>query len=229
MKTLGLIGGMSWESSALYYEWINEAVKQRLGGLHSARLLMYSVDFFEIETLQRTGEWDEAGRRLGAIGRTLAEAGAEALVLCTNTMHKVADAIERAAPAPLLHIVEPTARAIQARGLTRVGLLGTRFTMEQAFYVERMRRLGIECVVPEEPDRTAVHDIIYRELCLGAVKDASRETYLRIVDRLLARGAQGMVLGCTEICMLIGEDDLRVPAFDTTRLHATAAAEWAIA
>jgi aspartate racemase len=219
---------MSWESSALYYELVNETVKQRLGGLHSAQLLMHSVDFHEIEALQRTGQWDEAGRRLAAIGVALARAGAQALVLCTNTMHKVAEPIERAAGVPLLHIADPTARAVQAAGLSRIGLLGTRFTMEQAFYVERMRRLRVECLVPEEPDRTTVHDVIYQELCLGTVKDSSRAQYLGVIDRLLARGAQGVILGCTEICMLIGEKDLAVPAFDTTRLHATAAAEWSL-
>jgi aspartate racemase len=229
MKTLGLIGGMSWESTALYYKLINEAVKQRLGGLHSARLLLHSVDFHDIEALQRAGDWDEAGRRLATIARSLAGAGAEAIVLCTNTMHRVAEAVERAAPIPLLHIADPTARAVKAAGLSRIGLLGTRFTMEQAFYAERLRRHGLEPLVPDEPDRGTVHDIIYGELCLGVVKDASRDAYRRVIDRLLARGAQGIILGCTEICMLIGEKDLAVPAFDTTRLHAVAAAEWMVA
>jgi aspartate racemase len=228
MKTLGLIGGMSWESTALYYELINGAVKERLGGLHSAQLLLHSVDFHDIAELQRGGQWDEAGERLARIARSLTGAGAEAIVLCTNTMHRVAEAIERAVTVPLLHIADPTARAIKAAGLSRIGLLGTRFTMEQAFYAERLRRHGLEPLVPDEPDRAAVHDIIYGELCLGVVRDESRRQYLRVIDRLLARGAQGIILGCTEICMLVGEGDLAVPAFDTTRLHAVSAAEWSI-
>ncbi len=227
MKTLGLIGGMSWESTALYYQLINQAVKQRLGGLHSAQLLLHSVDFHDIEELQRAGQWDEAGRRLACIAQALAGAGAQAIVLCTNTMHKVADAIERAANVPLLHIADPTAAAIKAAGLSRVGLLGTGFTMEQDFYKDRLRRHGVEAFVPPPADRAIVHRVIYEELCLGTVRKESRAQYLRIIDGLLREGAQGVILGCTEIPMLIGPDDVAVPVFDTTRLHATSSAEWA--
>ena len=228
MKTLGLIGGMSWESTALYYRLINETVKARLGGLHSARLVLHSVDFHDIEVLQRAGQWDQAGELLAQAGRSLVAAGADALVLCTNTMHKVADAIERAAGVPLLHIADPTARAIKAAGLSRVGLLGTGFTMEQEFYRERLRRHGVEALVPPPADRAVVHRVIYEELVLGTVRAESRAQYLRIIDGLLRGGAQGVILGCTEIGMLIGPNDVAVPTFDTAYLHATTAAEWAI-
>jgi len=228
MKTLGLIGGMSWESTALYYRLINETVKQRLGGLHSARLVLHSVDFHDIEVLQRAGQWDQAGVVLADAARSLVAAGADAIVLCTNTMHKVADAIERAAPVPLLHIADPTAAAIKAAGLSRVGLLGTGFTMEQDFYKERLRRHGVEALVPPTADRAIVHRVIYEELVLGNVRDASRAQYLRIIGGLLREGAQGVILGCTEIPMLVGSDDVAVPVFDTTRIHATTSAEWAI-
>lgn len=228
MKTLGLIGGMSWESTALYYRLINETVKQRLGGLHSARLVLHSVDFHDIEVLQRAGQWDQAGVLLANAARSLVAAGADAIVLCTNTMHKVADAIERAVPVPLLHIADPTAAAIKAAGLSRVGLLGTGFTMEQDFYKERLRRLGVEALVPPAADRAIVHRVIYEELVLGTVRDESRAQYLRIIEGLLREGAQGVILGCTEIPMLVGPGDVPVPVFDTTRLHATTAAEWAV-
>ena len=228
MKTLGLIGGMSWESTALYYRLINETVKARLGGLHSARLVLHSVDFHDIEALQRAGQWDQAGALLAQSGRALVAAGADALVLCTNTMHKVAGAIERAANVPLLHIADPTAAAIKAAGLSRVGLLGTGFTMEQDFYKERLRRLGVEALVPPAADRTIVHRVIYEELGLGHVRDESRAQYLRIIDGLVREGAQGVILGCTEIPMLVGPGDVAVPVFDTTRIHATSSAEWAM-
>jgi aspartate racemase len=228
MKTLGLIGGMSWESTALYYRLINETVKERLGGLHSAQLVLHSVDFHDIEVLQRSGQWDQAGLLLARAGRALVTAGAEALVLCTNTMHKVADAIERAVNVPLLHIADPTAAAIKAAGLSRVGLLGTGFTMEQDFYKERMRSLGVDCFVPAAADRQVVHRVIYEELCLGSVREESRAQYRRIIRDLQRDGAQAVILGCTEICMLIGADDADVPMFDTTRIHATTAAEWAV-
>ena len=228
MKTLGLIGGMSWESTVLYYRLINETVKARLGGLHSARLVLHSVDFHDIEVLQRAGQWDQAGELLAQAGRSLVAAGAEALVLCTNTMHKVAGAIERVVSVPLLHIADPTAAAIKAAGLSRVGLLGTGFTMEQEFYRERLRQRGVEAFVPPAADRQIVHRVIYEELCLGVVRDESRAQYLRIIDGLIREGAQGVILGCTEICMLIGPGDVAVPAFDTTKLHAATAAEWAI-
>jgi aspartate racemase len=228
MKTLGLLGGMSWESTALYYRIINETVKARLGGLHSARLLLHSVDFHDIEALQRGGRWDQAGLLLARAGRALVTAGADALVLCTNTMHKVADIIQDAVSVPLLHIADPTAAAIKAAGLSRVGLLGTAFTMEQEFYRERLRRLGIDAFVPPAPDRQVVHRVIYEELCRGIVRADSRAEYLRIVDGLLGDGAQGVILGCTEIGMLLGPSDVAVPVFDTTQLHATTAAEWAV-
>jgi aspartate racemase len=228
MKTLGLIGGMSWESTALYYRLINETVKQRLGGLHSARLVLHSVDFHDIEVLQRAARWEQAGVLLAGAARSLVAAGAEALVLCTNTMHKVADAIERAVPVPLLHIADPTAAAIKAAGLSRVGLLGTGFTMEQDFYRERLRQRGVECLVPPAPERQVVHRVIYEELCLGVVREESRAQYRRIIRDLVAGGAEGIILGCTEIGMLVGAQDAAVPLFDTAHLHATTAAEWAV-
>lgn len=230
MKTIGLIGGMSWESTIPYYRHINEAVKARLGGLHSAKLVLFSVDFHEIERLQQSGDWDQAGRLLAAAAQALERAGAELLVLCTNTMHKVAPAIEQAVGIPLLHIADPTAAAIQAAGLSTVGLLGTRFTMEQAFYRERLeQRHGIRVLIPDEPQRQDVHRIIYEELCLGQVREESRETYRRIIASLVAQGAQAVILGCTEIGLLVGAGDAGVPLFDTTSLHARQAAEWALA
>jgi aspartate racemase len=230
MKTIGLIGGMSWESTIPYYRHLNEAVKARLGGLHSAKLVLFSVDFHEIERLQQSGDWDQAGRLLAAAAQALERAGAELLVLCTNTMHKVAPAIEQAVGIPLLHIADPTAAAIQAAGLSTVGLLGTRFTMEQAFYRERLeQRHGIRVLIPDEPQRQDVHRIIYEELCLGQVREESRETYRRIIASLVAQGAQAVILGCTEIGLLVGAGDAGVPLFDTTSLHARQAAEWALA
>lgn len=230
MKTIGLIGGMSWESTLPYYRHINEAIKARLGGLHSARLVLYSVDFHEIEQLQRSGDWQRAGTLLGEAAAALERAGAEFLVLCTNTMHKVAYAIEQAVSIPLLHITDPTAAAIRAAGLQRVGLLGTRFTMEQPFYRERLEsRHGIQVLVPDEADRQLVHRVIYEELCLGTVREASRQAYREVIARLVAQGAQAVILGCTEIGLLIGAEDAVVPLFDTTLLHAGAAAEQALA
>jgi aspartate racemase len=230
MRTIGLIGGMSWESSALYYRWLNEEVQHRLGGLHSARTLLLSVDFAEIERLQHAGQWDAAGQILADAARSLERGGADLLVLCTNTMHKVADAITAAVTIPLLHIADPTAEAIQAAGLHRIGLLGTRFTMEQAFYRDRLtERYGLDVLIPEDDDRTVVHDVIYDELCLGQVRHASREAYRAIMARLVARGSEAIILGCTEITMLVGQDDASVPLFDTTRLHAQAAVDAALA
>ncbi|QDQ28988.1 aspartate/glutamate racemase family protein [Chitinimonas arctica] len=227
-RTIGLLGGMSWESTVPYYQQINQTVRARLGGLHSARILLHSVDFQEIASLQSQGDWDEAGRRLAAIARQLEQGGADLLVLCTNTMHKVADAITAAVQIPLLHIADPTASAIKAAGMSQIGLLGTRFTMEQDFYRARLALHGITALVPEAEDRDTVHDIIYQELCQGQIKPASRETYLRIIDKLAAQGAQGIILGCTEIGLLIGPQDIELPLFDTTRLHAVAAAEKAL-
>ncbi|HZP66647.1 MAG TPA: aspartate/glutamate racemase family protein [Rudaea sp.] len=230
MKTIGLIGGMSWESTVPYYRLVNEGVKRRLGGLHSARLVLYSVDFHDIERMQVSGDWEAAGRALAAAARALEAAGADFVVLCTNTMHKVAPAVEAAVRVPLLHIADATAAEIRKAGVARVGLLGTRFTMEQAFYRDRLRdRHGIDVIVPPAGDREIVHRVIYDELCLGKTLDASRTQYLRIVADLVAAGAQGIVLGCTEIMLLIGPDDVPVPAFDTTSIHAEAAVELALA
>ncbi len=226
---IGLIGGMSWESTVPYYRHINEGVKQRLGGLHSARIILYSVDFAEIEDLQRTGNWLAAGELLAQAAHKLQGAGAEALVLCTNTMHKVADAIEAAVQIPLLHIADPTAVQIRQAGLSKVGLLGTRFTMEQDFYKVRLQqRHGLQVLVPPAPDRDEVHRIIYEELCLGQVCDDSRSVYQRVMADLVAQGAQAIILGCTEIALLVSQDDAPVPLFDTTAIHAQSAVEWAL-
>jgi aspartate racemase len=228
MKTIGLIGGMSWESSALYYRQINEAIKQRLGGLHSAKLILYSVDFAEIEELQRAGDWAAAGAHMAAAARSLEAAGADFLLLCTNTMHTVAPAMEAAVRIPLLHIADPTAQAIRQAGFSRVGLLGTRFTMEQDFYVERLRQHGLQVLLPGPADRDTVHRIIYEELCLGRIVEDSRQHYRRTMAALVEQGAQAIILGCTEITLLVGAVDAAVPLFDTTALHALAAAEHAL-
>ena len=229
MKTIGLIGGMSWESTVPYYRHINETVKQRLGGLHSAKVVLFSVDFHDIERLQVAGQWDEAGVILGDAARTLERAGAQVLVLCTNTMHKVAPAIEAATTIPLLHIADPTADAIKEAGWRTVGLLGTRFTMEQAFYRERLERdRKLKVLVPEATDRDTVHRIIYDELVLGVVSARSRDAFRAVIARLVAKGAQAVILGCTEISLLIGDQDAAVPLFDTTAIHARAAAQWAL-
>lgn len=230
MKVIGLIGGMSWESTVPYYRLINEGVKARLGGLHSAKIVLYSFDFAEIERLQHRGEWDEAGALLADVARVLERAGADFVVLCTNTMHKVAPAIEAAVAIPLLHIADPTAAAIHQAGLSCVGLLGTRFTMEQDFYRARLTdRHGIDVVIPDDDDRALVHRVIYEELCLGRVEEASRLAYRDVIQRLVAQGAQGVILGCTEISMLVGVEDAAVPLFDTTGLHAAAAVQAALA
>ncbi|NVO07987.1 MAG: aspartate/glutamate racemase family protein [Rhodoferax sp.] len=229
MKTIGLIGGMSWESSALYYRQINEAIKQRLGGLHSAKLLLHSVDFHSIETLQRAGDWASAGELLADCARTLEAAGVDFLVLCTNTMHIVAPAITEAVHIPLLHIADPTAQAILQAGHTRVGLLGTRFTMEQDFYIDRLRQQGLQVLLPAQADRDTVHRIIFEELCLGLTLEDSRQHYRRIMAQLARDGAQAIILGCTEITLLVGPQDADVPLFDTTALHAAAAAQRALA
>jgi len=230
MKTIGLIGGMSWESTVSYYRLINEAVKSRLGGLHSARLILYSVDFHDVERLQQAGDWEAAGALLAGAARTLEEAGAELLVLCTNTMHKVAAPIEAATTIPLLHIADPTAEAIRRAGHATVGLLGTRFTMEQPFYRDRLREgYGLRVLIPEAEDREAVHRIIFDELCLGKVLPESRSVFRGILGRLAAQGAGAIILGCTEISLLVAAEDSRVPLFDTTALHAEAAVAAALA
>jgi len=229
MKTIGLIGGMSWESSAEYYRIINERVRASLGGLHSARVLMLSVDFATIETMQKTGRWDDAASELAAAARALELAGADCIVLCTNTMHKVAGAIAGAVGIPFLHIADATAAAIEAAGIRRVGLLGTRFTMEEDFYVKRLAgQAKVEVLVPDAADRAIVDRIIFEELCLGRVLDDSRAEYLRIIAELIARGAEGIVLGCTEIMLLVGSSQVGVPLFDTTTLHAIAAVDFAL-
>jgi aspartate racemase len=228
MKLLGLLGGMSFESTLPYYREINQRMARRLGGLHSARLLLYSVDFHDIAVMQREGRWDDAGAELARCARRLQDAGAEGLVLCTNTMHKVAPAIEAAVAIPLLHIADATARAVRAAGVSRVGLLGTRFTMEEDFYRERLAAHGIETLVPPPAQRDEVHRVIYEELCQGRIEPASREAYRCIMAGLVAAGAQGLVLGCTEIGLLVGPQDASVPMFDTTALHADAAVEFAL-
>jgi aspartate racemase len=229
MRTLGLIGGMSWESSAHYYRLINEGVRDRLGPLRSARLLLYSVDFGEVEALQHAGRWDEAGDLLADAARRVAAGGAECIVLCTNTMHRLAGRIEAAVTVPLLHIADPTGAAARAAGAGTVGLLGTGFTMEQPFYRERLEaRFGLRVLVPEAPERAQVHRIIYEELCAGRVLDPSREVYRVAMRGLAARGAQAIVLGCTEIMMLVGASDSPVPVLDTTALHARAAVDFAL-
>ncbi|MBK6602920.1 MAG: aspartate/glutamate racemase family protein [Betaproteobacteria bacterium] len=230
MKVIGLIGGMSWESTVPYYRQINETVRERLGGLHSARLVLYSVDFHDIERLQHAGDWQAAGALLAGAARAVQAAGASFLVLCTNTMHNVAPAIEAAVTIPLLHIADPTAAEIKRTGHSTVGVLGTRFTMEQAFYRDRLsERHGLRVVVPGPEDRETVHRIIYQELCLGVVTAESRGAYRRILAKLAAQGAQAIILGCTEISLLVTQQDSAVPLFDTTALHARAAALEALA
>lgn len=229
MKTIGMIGGMSWESTLLYYRLINQTIRDQLGGLHSARLLLYSVDFHEIEQLQQQGDWERAGAAMAEAARTLQTAGVDFLILCTNTMHKVAESIEAAVPVPLLHIADATAASIRQAGLQRVGLLGTRFTMEQDFYRQRMRTQGIDVLVPDAPGRDDVHRIIYEELCQGRIIDASRERYRQIIAALVEDGAEAVILGCTEITLLIDSNDAAVPLFDTTALHARAAALHSVA
>jgi aspartate racemase len=226
MKRIGLLGGMSWESTAEYYRFINQIVAERLGGLHSADCLLRSVDFAEIEVLQREGLWSEAGERLAREAQELEAAGAELLVLCTNTMHKVAAEIELAITIPFVHIADTTAAAVRGDGLQRVGLLATGYTMEQDFYVGRLRmEHSLDVLVPDRADRKIVHDVIYDELCLGVIKDGSRDEYRRIIGKLVERGAQAILLGCTEIDLLIGAEDSPVPVYDTTRLHAERAVQ----
>ncbi len=223
MKTIGLLGGMSWESTGLYYRLINEATKKALGGLHSAPIAMVSVDFQEIEDLQRAGDWDAAGKVLADKARRVEDAGADFMVLCTNTMHRVASAIEDAVRIPLLHIADATARRIQEAGLGTVGLLGTRFTMEQDFYRGRLESHGLAVRIPSGEDREIVHRVIYEELCQGEIREDSRQAFLRIIRDLHASGAQGVIEGCTEIVMLVEQRHTDVPLFDTTALHAEAA------
>ena len=229
MKTIGLLGGMSWESTQTYYKLINEGVRDRLGGLHSAQLVLYSVDFEPIERLQNADRWDDAATILTDAARSIEAAGADFLVLCTNTMHKVAPSIEAAISIPLLHIADATADAIEAAGLSTVGLLGTRFTMTEEFYRGRLTgQHGIEVLVPDESEREVIDRVIFDELCMGKVLDESRERYRDIMHALAACGAQAIVLGCTEISMLVAPEDAPVPLFDTTRIHAERAVEAAL-
>jgi aspartate racemase len=228
MRRIGLLGGMSWESSAEYYRLVNEATRERVGGLHSADCVLRSVDFAEIEALQSADDWIQAGERLAAEACLLEAAGSELLVLCTNTMHKVADVITAAVRVPLVHIADATADAVRAAGLSTVGLLATAYTMEQDFYVGRLRDMhGLDVLVPDANERRLVHDVIYEELCVGVINDASREAYRAVIANLVDRGAEGILLGCTEIGLLIGAGDVEVDVFDTTVIHAHRAVELA--
>jgi aspartate racemase len=229
MKWIGLIGGMSWESSAEYYRIINELVRERCGGLHSAQIILASVDFATIEHYQHHGQWDEAGQALALVAHQLQRAGAEAILLCTNTMHKVAPAITASLSVPFIHIADATAERIRAHHIHTVGLLGTRYTMEQDFYRGRLtEQYGLQVLTPAEADRAIVNQVIYDELCLGIINDHSRAHYRRIMADLVARGAQGIILGCTEITLLVNQSDSAVPVFDTTRIHAEAAVDVAL-
>lgn len=220
MKTIGLIGGMSWESTQTYYRLINQKVREQLGGLHSARLVLYSVDFAEIEALQRQGDWQTAAQILGSAARSVEAAGAEFLVICANTMHKILPDIEQMVTIPFLHIADATARALKEDGITQVGLLGTRFTMEQAFYRERVEAHGIQVLIPEAAQRERVHSVIFDELCRGEIRTESKQDYLEIIASLANRGVQGVILGCTEIGLLIQQPDTEVRLYDTTEIHA---------
>ncbi len=228
MKTMGLIGGMSWESTQVYYRLINQRVRDELGGLHSARIVLFSVDFAEIEVLQQQGAWSTAAEILGSAARAVESAGAEFLLLCTNTMHKVASEVEHEVSIPLLHIADATANALKRDGITCVGLVGTRFTMEQEFYLGRLQDHGIRVVVPDEPQREHVHSVIFTELCRGVVKSDSKAAYLDVVASLAERGAQGVILGCTEIGLLIQGSDTEVRLYDTTDIHAEQAVQHAL-
>lgn len=229
MKTIGLIGGMSWESTVTYYQLINERVKEALGGLHSARLLLYSVDFAEIEACQAAGDWERSAAILTEAAQALERAGADFLVICTNTMHKVAPQIRAGVHIPLLHIAEATADALRAQDIRKVALLGTKYTMTQDFYKAKLVEAGIEVLIPDEAGVELVNRVIYDELCLGVLSEQSRREYLAVIDGLAARGAQGVILGCTEIGLLIHQEDTALPVFDTTQIHAARAAERAIA
>lgn len=230
MKTIGLLGGMSWESTELYYRLINEGVKAKLGGLHSARIALVSVDFHEIEKMQQNGDWTGAGKMLAQAAKSVEAAGADFLLICTNTMHKVAPQIEQAISIPLLHLADATAERIKQRGLNRVGLLGTNFTMEQNFYKGRLlEKHDLEVIIPSFEDRQIVHRVIYEELCLGKIFDASRNEYLRIIDDMKEQGAEGIIEGCTEIVLLVKQKHTEIPLFDTAAIHAEEAVNRALA
>jgi aspartate racemase len=228
MKTIGLIGGMSWQSTAAYYRMINEETQRRLGGHHSARLVLWSVDFAEVEAMQTAGRWADAGEVLADVARRLEGAGAEIVGLCTNTMHTVADVITAAVDIPFVHLADVTAEAVRRRGIQSVGLLGTAFTMDQPFYRERLARHGLEVLVPDEADRAEVHRVIYEELVHGVIDERSRHRYREVIGRLVATGAEGVILGCTEIELLVGPDDSPVPVFPTTEIHAHAMVDVAL-
>ena len=229
MKTIGMIGGMSWQSTIEYYRLVNESIQEKLGGLHSAKCVLYSVDFAEIEELQRHGEWNKAAEALVGAAQGLEKAGTDFVLICTNTMHKLADAVQSRIGIPLLHIADATAEAVRRAGMRRVGLLGTRFTMEEEFYRGRLaNRFGLEVMVPDAEDRQTVHRIIYEELCAGTVRPESRALVSGIMNRLETLGAEGVILGCTELGLLVDAGDSPLPLFDTTRLHACAAVDWAL-
>ena len=223
MKTIGMIGGMSWESTAVYYRIVNQEIQRRLGGHHNARCIVLSLDFAEIEAHQAAGRWDQAAAMLADAAKSLARAGAEILILCTNTMHKVAAAVSGATEAKFIHIADPTADEVSRHGIRTVGLLGTRYTMEEDFYRQRLEHKGLSVLIPGRQERDEVHGIIYDELCHGIVRNASRDRYRQIVRSMQSGGAQGVILGCTEIGMLLESGDVSLPLFDTARLHATAA------
>ncbi len=228
MKTIGLIGGMSWESTLEYYRIINELVSKRLGGHHSAKIILYSVDFDEVVKLQHKGDWEKLGEMLAEIARRLEACGADLILICTNTMHKVADYVQKAINIPLLSIIDATAEEIKRTGLRKVGLLGTKFTMEDDFYRAGLERHGIQTVIPDEEDRNTVHRIIFDELCLGVFKESSKEELKKIVEKLKERGAEGVVLACTELPLLLSQEDCDIPIFDTTRIHAEYAVNFAL-
>lgn len=229
MKTIGMIGGMSWESSLEYYRIMNQAVKEKLGGFHSAQCILYSVDFDDVEKLQHQGDWESLTRLMIEAAQRVKKAGADFLVICTNTMHKMADEVQRAIQIPLLHIADVTAGAVKADGQSRVGLLGTKFTMEQDFYKGRLKEIhGIDVLIPEDKERQLIHDILYNELCLGEIKELSREKFQSIIQNLVKRGAQGVILGCTEIPLIVRQEDYEIPLYDTTALHAKAAVDFAL-
>ena len=228
MKTIGLIGGMSWESTVTYYQIVNETVKKELGGLHSAKVLLCSVDFAEIEEYQAKGEWDKSAEVLSEAAVNLEKAGADFIVICTNTMHKVAPTIQEKLNVPIIHIAEATAGELKENGITKVGLLGTKYTMTQEFYKSKLIEAGIEVVIPDEKDVEVVNNIIYNELCLGIIKEESKAKYVKIISELEKVGAQGVILGCTEIGLLVQQKDTKLPVFDTTQIHAKKAAMIAI-
>lgn len=229
MKTIGLIGGMSWESSIEYYRIINEGMRQRLGGLHSAKSVMVSVDFAEIEALQHAGDWDTATGMMVTAAQAVERGGGDFIVICTNTMHKMADEVQAQISIPVLHIADATAERIQSLGLSKIGLLGTKFTMEEDFYRGRLEdKHGLEVLIPDPQERETVHCVIYDELCLGQIEPRSKSQYITIMDHLVRQGAEGIILGCTEIGLLVKEKDSPVPLFDTTRIHAQAAVDWAL-